>query len=114
MTLTEAVQLVIGHSGYAMSTALKALQALQVGSPIAEQRVRMAIVAGLQDPEATFSDEEKLALGGILAGISPEGTRTVDLRIRLTPEEKALVERDAKAADLTVSAYVRSRLGLGE
>lgn len=112
MTHQEALQLVIAHSGAAFREANKALVAIQVGSLIAEQRVRHAIEIALKDATATFSPADKYALGGMLAKLTPESTRTVDLRIRLTPEEKAALNERASAARQTLSAYVRQQLEL--
>jgi hypothetical protein len=39
-------------------------------------------------------------------------TRTVDVRLRVTPAEKARIHEAADAEGVTVSDYIRSRIGL--
>ncbi|MDE1904942.1 MAG: hypothetical protein KGH75_00645 [Rhodospirillales bacterium] len=112
MNHIDAMRLVASHSFVAMPQATKALQALQGGSPIAWRRVIGAIKSALADPAATFTVADRQALGAVLAGIEEPDTRDTDLRIRVTFTEKARVERDAATADMTVSAYVRAKLGL--
>lgn len=56
---------------------------------------------------------DQLRAAGIDPAAGDDATRSVNLIVRVTPDERATLHEAARAAGTTLSAYARDRLGLG-
>lgn len=111
MELINALRLIAGKSPAALHEALGALRAQQTQSPLALRRADRAIELALQDPQAGFTADERQALAALLSG-TPDGARTLDVRIRVNADEKQRVQEMAEEAGMTVSDFIRGKIGL--
>lgn len=110
MDYTAAMRLLIARSPSTSADAARTIRRLAMRSPVAEQLAERAIGAGLADPEANFTQAERDDLAALLTG---EVTgRVLDIRLRVTPEEKRHVQHLASEAGQTLSDYIRRRIGL--
>lgn len=107
---TAAMQLLASRSPQASREAVKTIRRLTLDSPMAERMVDHVIGLGLADPEAELSQAERDALAALLSGATTG--RTLDLRLRVTAEEKRRVQTAATKAGLSVSDFIRQRIGL--
>jgi L-serine deaminase len=105
--MTTPLALIAARSPDAARTATDALRAQQNGSPMAAARAARAARLALSDPVATFSADERRQIAEML-----DTERDVDIRLRVTLDEKERVQAMADALGLTVSAFVRQRIGL--
>jgi hypothetical protein len=110
MEYQAAMQLLASRSPAAAREAARTIRRLSIQSPVAAQVARRVIATGLGDPEAELSLEERDELAALLAG--DVGGRILDIRLRVTPEEKRRIQAMADAERLTVSDFVRERIGL--
>ena len=104
---TNPLAIIAGGSPAAARMATDALRAQQSGSPMAAARAVRAARAALEDPRAMFTDAERRAITEML-----ESDRNVDIRLRVTAEEKQAVQAMADIAGVSVSELIRQRLGL--
>lgn len=109
MNTADALRLIAAKSPDQMRNAIRTLQSVMNETPVAQQRAQKVIGWALQDPQAEFTAEERQDLAMLLGG---SDNRTVDIRLRVTPAEKADVQRMADNAGLTVSDFIRHRIGL--
>jgi hypothetical protein len=110
MDYLTAMQLLAARSPATSREAAKTIRRLGVQSPIAELLARRLIADGLADPEAELNQAERDDLAALLTGES--SGRTLDIRVRATLAEKQQVQAAAEAVGVTVSDYVRQRIGL--
>lgn len=104
---TNPLTIIAGGSPAAARMATDALRAQQRGSPMAAARAARAARAALEDRHATFTDAERRAIAEML-----ESDRNVDIRLRVTSEEKQAVQAMADAIGVSMSELIRQRLGL--
>lgn len=107
--MEQALKLIISKSPDAMREAIKTLQAIKAKSPIVQQRYNRVVEIALSDPQAEFSADERAILADSLAGIEEEG-RSFMLRVRLTERERAELQQEADAENMSMSEYVRQKL----
>ncbi|HOJ21822.1 MAG TPA: hypothetical protein PLY56_09830 [Armatimonadota bacterium] len=107
MDVRDALKLLALRAPSLQGEALKALSAPPAAATL---RYRTILQLALCDPEANWTDEERLALLDVLAPPSQGEERTEQLNIRLSPSEVAIVRMMAEAEGMTVSAYVRKRI----
>lgn len=108
MNLFDALRLIAAKSPNNVQNAIRALRTAQ-HRPNARP-VQYVLEQALVDPLADFTKEER---AGIVALISGEDeTRSLDLRVRVNAAEKEQVQRAADEAGLTVSDFIRERIGL--
>lgn len=115
MDLLDAMRLIAAKSPNATHAALLAFRALQNNSPLGESRAQRAIEVALRDRESTFTTEDRSSLALLFMGQDPnqeEEPRTLDLRIRVNADEKQHVKDLADEAGLSVSNFIRQRVGL--
>lgn len=112
MDTVTLMQQIIARSPRASDLALRAINAQRARSPMALRRAAKAAELALRDPEATWSSDERAALAELVVGGDRSQERSVFLRLRVTPEERTRIREGARAAGLTVSNYIRDRLGL--
>jgi hypothetical protein len=106
--MEEALRTIIAKSPATAAAALKALRAVQTGRPTAQQQYNAAAEAALADAAAPFTTEDRAQIAAHI--LESDGARTFMLRVRLTEAERADLARQAQAAGLDMSEYVRSRL----
>lgn len=111
MNISDALRLIAGKSPDALHEALGALKGQQVKSPMAQRRADRAIEMALRDPQAGFTSAERVELAALLSGAGNE-TRSLDVRVRVTVEEKERIQEMADEAGMTVSDFIRTRIGL--
>lgn len=109
--MDNALRLVIAKSPFLLNEAPKALRALNSRSPLAQRRAERAIEYALSDPQATFTEDERLALAQLISGDAGE-VRNLDIRLRVSADEKSEVQHMAEEAGMTVSDFIRSKIGL--
>lgn len=110
MELREALQLCIAKSSAIAGEGMKALMSISAHSPVGAQRAQHVIQYALSDPQASFSEGERLDLSKLLTGDSE--TKDDVIRLRVTASEKARIQDAAAAENLSVSDYIRRALGL--
>lgn len=109
MNTADALRLIAAKSPDQMRNAIRTLQSVLNDTPIAVQRAQKVISWALQDPQGEFTTDERAALAALLGG---SDTRTLDVRVRVTPAEKAGIQAMADEAGLTVSDFIRRGIGL--
>jgi hypothetical protein len=110
-TIEEAMHLLMATSSNAFDAATKALKAVSVNSPITAERVRLAVKNALPD---NYSREEMQLLSDAMLIAEGDLNRSQDVRVRVTPDEKVQVQQAAEGEGVTVSSYIRTRIGLDE
>jgi CHASE3 domain sensor protein len=100
------LQVIAGGSPAAARTAIDAQRAEQGGSPMAAARAARAARLALDDPQAQFSAAERRAIAELL------DTRDTVVRLRLTAGQKACLEAMAEESGMTVSDFIRDKIGL--
>jgi hypothetical protein len=110
MEIEQALRLAVAKSPATLTEAPRALRALG-RSPIATQRAQRVLEIALTDPQATFTEQERSELAALLAATGDD-TRSVDIRLRVTPAEKADIQSMADEAGVNVSVFIRSKIGL--
>lgn len=110
MNLDEALRLVIAKSPLTINEAPKALRALLNNTPTAHTRAERVIEYALRDPQATFTTDERSLLAGMLTSVDQQ--RNLDIRVRVNADEKTEVQQMATEAGMTVSDFIRSKIGL--
>lgn len=110
---TQALASIIARCPDLAHQATAALLAYQRNSPIARQRVLAVIGDALRQYADDFSDDERAELDS-LARVAAGGTarRELNLIVRTTPDEKAQIQAAADAAGVSMSDYIRQRIGL--
>lgn len=111
MTTLDTLRLIVSRSPDAMHEALGAIRAQQVNSPMAARRAERTAAIALKDQDAAWTPSERAELAALLGEIADE-TRTQELRLRVTADEKAEVQAAASEVGLTVSDYIRQKIGL--
>lgn len=111
MTYIEAMQLVAARSPRTGSEAAKTIRRLTNNTVTAQRIAERVIEHALQDHQAEFTADERLALASLLSGDTGEA-RTLDIRVRVTADEKQRVHEAAQAAGMTLSDYLRQQVGL--
>ena len=108
--MEDALRLIIAKSPAAAGQAMKTLHALSVKSPLLQHRYNATLDIALNDPQADFSPEERALLAQFAA--VGEVIRETRLQVRLTISEKLYLQQLAAERNLTLSDYVREKLGL--
>jgi len=107
MNLDEALRLIIAKSPNNYQGAIRALRIAR-HRPSARP-VQYVLEQALVDPLADFTPAERTAIAALL---SEDEGRTLDIRLRVSADEKAEVQRMAEEAGQTVSDFIRLRIGL--
>lgn len=110
----EAMQLIMARSTSSAREAAKTIRRLSNQAPNAQAAIERTIATALGDLSAEFSAGEREALASLLGGSEDEATptRSHELRIRVTANEKEIVQAAANAAGQTISDYVRECVGI--
>jgi hypothetical protein len=108
-TMLDALKLIAGRSTDAMREALKAIQAVNAGSPVVQQRYNQVAEIALNDASAEFTAEEKLAIIEHIDQVGSVGREFV-LHVRLTDSERDELQLAADAAGTNMSGYARRML----
>lgn len=108
MNLADTLRLIAAKSPNTSGEAARALGSVKRPE---SRPVQGALERALSDPAATFTPDERAVIAGHLTGGSG-GTRSLEIRLRVTPDEKERVQVMADEARLTVSDLIRQRLGL--
>lgn len=109
-TMEDALRLIIAKSPAASGQAIKTLHAVSVKSPLLQHRYNATLDMALDDPRAEFTSEERALLAQFAA--AGEKIRETRLQVRLTISEKLYLQQLAAESNLTLSDYVREKLGL--
>lgn len=108
--MEDALRLIIAKSPAASGQAIKTLHAVSVKSPLLQHRYNATLDMALDDPRAEFTSEERALLAQFAA--AGEKIRETRLQVRLTISEKLYLQQLAAESNLTLSDYVREKLGL--
>lgn len=107
--MDQALRIIISNSAHAAREAIGCLRAIQVGSPMVQQRYNRVVELAFSDPDATFTAaERRIIADSISAGES--NSRDFMLRIRLTEAERIELIRISDGANTSMSEYVRQRI----
>lgn len=108
MTITEALKLIAGRSGFVQHEALKTLRA--TGAAL-QLRYNLVAEHALDDPAAEFTPEERDALISLIVWPDDSGRTTVLPTVRVTESERARAQARADAeADGNLSVLIRRLL----
>ena len=105
-TMLDALKLIAGRSGDAMRDALKAIQAVNAGSPMVQQRYNQVAEIALNDASAGWTSSERQSIVAHIDAADSD-TRDYSLRIRLTDSERDTLKRQSDLYGQTLSEYVR-------
>lgn len=106
--MSNPLAIIAGGSPAAARMATDALRAEQNGSPMAAARAARAARTALDDPHATFSADERRQIAELL-----ENDRdAAPVRFRVTADERARLEQMAEDAELSISDFIRQKIGL--
>lgn len=111
MTYLEAMQLLAAKSPAVGSEAAKTIRRLANNTPNAQAMAERMIEYGLGDSQATLTADERVSLAALLSGEAGP-TRNLDIRLRVTADEKQRVQDMADDAGMTMSDFIRKRIGL--
>jgi 16S rRNA U516 pseudouridylate synthase RsuA-like enzyme len=107
-TIGDMLRLIAAKSPATSGQATRALR--MVGQP--ESRpIQYAIELALRDPAASFTEEERTAITSHIAPARAD-VQTLDIRLRVNPGDKQQIQAMADAADMTVSNFIRQKIGL--
>lgn len=107
-TSTNPLAIIAGGSPAAARMATDAIRAADIGSPMAAARAARAARFALEDPQATFSADERRQIAELL-----ENDRdAAPIRFRVTADERARLEQMAEDAKLSISDFIRQKVGL--
>lgn len=109
-TMEEALRIIIAKSPAAAGQAIKTIHAVHVKSPLLQHRYNATLDAALHDSQADFTPEERALLAQFAA--AGEKIRETRLQVRVTIAEKLYLQQQATEENMTLSAYVRDKLGL--
>lgn len=104
-----ALKIIIAKSPAAARRAAHAIQVVQVNSMSANTRYFEAVRAALDDPDASFTAEDRAALAAGYT-VEPDETRDYTLRIRLTDRERQALALASETAGMTISEYARQMI----
>ena len=105
--MSNPLALIAGGSPAAARTAADAIRAEQNDSPMAAARTARAARMALDDPQATFSAEERREIAELL-----DGRDAPAVRFRVSARERARLEAMAQEAGLSLSDFIRQKVGL--
>lgn len=109
MNLPDALRLIAAKSPNNAQGAVRALRTAQ-HRPDARP-VQYVLEQALTDPLAEFTPDERVGIAALLGG-AQDSARNLDVRIRVNADEKQRVQELADEAGLTVSDFIRERIGL--
>jgi hypothetical protein len=104
--MIEALRIIAARSPYAGSQAMQCIKAIQVESPIVNERYNRVVELAFSDPQAEFTPEERQLIAGFIN--EGDGKRSETVRFRVTAAEQASLEDKANDASMNVSDYIRS------
>lgn len=107
MNLSDALRLIAAKSPNNVQGAIRALRTAQ-HRPDARP-VQYVLEQALVDPLADFTPDERAGIAALLGGST---TRDLDIRIRVNADEKQRVQEVAEEAGMTVSDFIRKKIGL--
>lgn len=106
--MPSTLVLIAGGSPAAARIASDAIRAATLGSPMAPARAARAARVALDDPQATFTEAERRQIADLL----DNDRDAAPIRLRVSPDERAQIERMAADAGMSISDLIRDRLGL--
>ncbi len=109
-TMEDALRIVIAKSPQAAPQAMKAIHSVHAKSPMLQHRYNAVVDAALNDPQAEFNAEERELLARFVA--AGEKIRETRLQVRVTIAEKLYLRQMAAEQNLTLSDYIRKKIGL--
>lgn len=109
--MEEALKIIVSKSPAAGSQAMQCLRALAVKSPIVQERFNRVVEIALGDPQAEFTPADRALIAEFVGGASDD-VRSLDVRIRVNRQEKSTIQEMADDAGMTVSDFIRERIGL--
>jgi hypothetical protein len=107
-TIGDVLRLIAAKSPATSGQATRALR--MVGQPECRP-IQYAIELALSDPAASFTDDERTVITDHIAP-APAGAQTLDIRLRVNPGDRQQIQAMADAAGMTVSDFIRQKLGL--
>lgn len=101
--IIQALKIMIVKSPAAAGAAANALQSK---SRIQENFNRL-VPAALNDPNARFTEEDRLVIAAAMEKPDTKSVRSITLHVRITEQEKELLEKRAAAAGMSMSEFLR-------
>lgn len=111
-SMSDALRTIIAGSPDAAGEAIDCLRAITAKSPVVQQRFNRVLSLALNDPQATFTAADRTVLAAYAALPDDDEPRSVIQPIRLSPSERLRLSAAAQAEGVTLSTYIRRRLGL--
>jgi hypothetical protein len=108
--MEEALRIIVAKSPMAGSMAMQTLQAIKAKSPVLQDRYNRTVQTALNDSQADFTPEERVLIASHIGG--NDSLKAFDVRVRVTAEEKDRIQQMAAVEDMTVSEFIRDRIGL--
>lgn len=108
MDMDEALRLIIAKSPNNFQGAIRALRTAQ-RRPTARP-VQYVLEQALIDPLADFTPAERSGIAALLDGDNE--SRALDIRLRVSADEKDRVQAMADVAGLNVSDFIRLKIGI--
>lgn len=110
--MKEILKQVIAKSPEAARDAVKCLQAIAEGSPMAQIRFRHVIEVALGDPQANFAESERAEMAVLLIDQADgqETGRTATVRFRVTETERMLLRDLAANEGVSESEFIRRKV----
>lgn len=109
-TMEDALRLILAKSPQAAPQAMKTIHAVHAKSPLLQHRYNAVVDAALNDPQADFTPEDRELLARYIA--AGEKIRETRLQVRVTIAEKLYLRQIAAEQNMTISDYVRMKIGL--
>jgi len=109
--MIDALKLIVARSPQAGSMAMQCMQAVKVKSPVLQHRYNRTVETAFSDPNAEFLPAERELIASYIES-DDDGPKTLELRIRVNAKEKSTIQEMASDADMTVSDFIRDKIGL--
>ena len=112
--MIDALRIIIAKSPQAAAQAVQCIAAIKARSPMLQHRYNRVAETAFSDPQAEpFTPEERLIVAEHINDEGGEGSaKLLDVRVRVNNAEKAEVQRLAADAGMTVSDFIREKIGL--
>lgn len=109
--MQDALLLIIERSPIAAKDAMATLRAIDTDSPMAQQRYNHTVEQAFGDAMAVFNDSERKLIASYVESTN-FAVRNLDVRVRVTAEEKDAIQQMAGEAGQNVSDFIRRKIGM--
>ena len=105
--MIDALRIIAAKSPAAGEQAMQCIRAIQAKSPIVQRRYNRVAELAFGDNMADFEPAERRLIASYIEADEVENKSLV-IRFRVTPSEKAAIEQMATDGDMDVSEFLRS------